>query len=119
MGFKNSKADNDLWYRDRGDHYEYLAGYVDDILIWSRDPEAIVRDIEEEFQLKNVGPPEYYLGGNVEYLDEHWTGENIGLGFSGRTYIENIVPKYEDLFNMKFKSTKTPMTENYHPEIHF
>ena len=81
MGFKNSRADNDLWYRDRGDHYEYLASYVDGILIWSNDPEAIVRHIETEFKLKNVGPTDYYLGGNVEYLDEHWTRENIGLGF--------------------------------------
>ena len=33
LGFKPLRYDPDLWYRDRGDHYEYLASYVDDILI--------------------------------------------------------------------------------------
>ena len=37
MGFKPSKADYDLWYRPAlsGDHYEYVATYVDDISAFS------------------------------------------------------------------------------------
>ena len=30
MGFKPSKADADIWMRKQGDHYEYIAVYVDD-----------------------------------------------------------------------------------------
>ena len=28
------------------------------------------KEIREDFQLKNVGPPDYYLGGNVEHMFE-------------------------------------------------
>ena len=79
MGFTSSKADTDLWYKDRGDHYEYIATYVDDLLIWSRKPTDIIKTFEEDFELKGVGIPEYYLGGNVEFLDEHWTKENVNM----------------------------------------
>ena len=37
FGYVPSKADPNLFYKDMGDHYEYIASYVDDILIWSRD----------------------------------------------------------------------------------
>ena len=35
LRFTPSKADPDLWYRDKGDHYEYVATYIDDLLIAS------------------------------------------------------------------------------------
>ena len=41
LGFRPSKADPDLYIRDKGDYYEYLATYVDDILIFSRQPMQI------------------------------------------------------------------------------
>ena len=34
MGFRPCHADSDLWMRDRGDHYEYIAAIVDDLLIF-------------------------------------------------------------------------------------
>eukprot|EP00957_Ditylum_brightwellii_P074778 5682832-Ditylum_brightwellii.AAC.1 len=40
IGFKPSEADPDLWMRDAGDHYEYAAKYIDDILIMSKDSKA-------------------------------------------------------------------------------
>ena len=33
LGFKKTKYDPDLWILDKSSHYEYLATYVDDILI--------------------------------------------------------------------------------------
>ena len=50
MGFKPSKADYDLWYRIAacGDHYEYVATYVDDILVFSWDPMAIINEIQKD-----------------------------------------------------------------------
>lgn len=35
MGFKASKAELDIWMRKAGDHYEYIAQYVDDLAIAS------------------------------------------------------------------------------------
>jgi hypothetical protein len=117
MGFKPSKADSNLWIRDKGEYYELIACYVDDLLIWSKDIKPILDKIKENFDLKNVGQPEYYLGGNIEYMNKHWTREGINMGFSGRTYIENLTPKFEKLFNMIFKTVKTPMATEYHPEV--
>ena len=72
LGFQPSQADADLWYKDMGDHYEYLARYVDDILVWSKDPMKIMSELQKVYTLKGVGTPEYYLGGNVEELGPEW-----------------------------------------------
>jgi hypothetical protein len=68
LGFKKNKHDFDLWMVNKSSHYEYLATYVDDILIWSKDPLAIIMSLEKNDMLKSVGIPEYYLVGNVEFL---------------------------------------------------
>ena len=64
MGFTPSRAEPDIWMRARGDHYEYIAVYVDDLAIASRDPEAIVKLLVEKnkFKLKGTGPISYHLG---------------------------------------------------------
>jgi hypothetical protein len=43
LGFKNTKHDPDSWMVDKSYHYEYLATYVDDILIWSKDPMTVIK----------------------------------------------------------------------------
>ena len=77
MGFKPSKADFDLWMRDRGDHWEFVACYVDDLLVFSKDPMAIIEEIRKEYQLKGVGIPEYYLGGDVEMVEDQLTTKDV------------------------------------------
>jgi hypothetical protein len=37
--------------------YEYLATYVDDILIWSKDPMAIIKALDKIYMLKIVAIP--------------------------------------------------------------
>ena len=53
-----------------GDHYEYLASYVDNILVWSRDPMHTMDLLMAKYTMKGVQIPEYYLGGNVEQTGE-------------------------------------------------
>ena len=92
LGFNPSKADPDLWYRDKGDHYEYVATYIDDLLIASRNPESIVQAMEERYILKRVGVPSYYLGGDViqgHTLDE-WKPESIDWILASKTYDQKI-----------------------------
>jgi hypothetical protein len=36
---------------DNSSHYEYLAIYVDDILIWSKDPMAVIKSSEKTYML--------------------------------------------------------------------
>jgi hypothetical protein len=117
LGFKKIKHDPDLWMVGKSSHYEYLATYVDDILIWSKDPMAVIKSLENTYMLKNVGIPEYYLGRNVEFLGEAWKNQGLGLVIPTKTYIQNAIAKYEGLFGKEFKPIKTPMSEGYHPEV--
>ena len=57
--------------RDKGDHYEYIARYVDDLAIASKDPQKIIDALTEtyKFKLKGTGPLKYHLGLNY-YRDE-------------------------------------------------
>jgi hypothetical protein len=95
---------------DKSSHYEYLATYVDDILIWSKDPMAVIKALKKTYMLKVVGIPEYYLGGNVEFLVEAWNNQGLGLTLSAKTYIQNVIPKFEGLFGKEFKPIKTLMS---------
>ena len=117
LGFHQSRADANFWIRDQGEHYEYLASFVDDVLVWSKDPMAVMDALKDVYTMKGVGIPEYYLGGDVEQLDEHWNKEYISLAFSGQTYIKNVIPRFESMFHQSFKAVKTPMAEDFHPEI--
>jgi hypothetical protein len=92
LGFQKTKHDPDLWMIDKTSHYEYLATHADDILIWSNDPMSVIKSLEKIYLLKNVGIPEYYLGGNVEFLGDAWKNQGLRLAISARTYIQNVIP---------------------------
>jgi hypothetical protein len=117
LGFKKTKHDPDLWMVEKSSHYEYLATYVDDILIWSKDSMEVIKSLEKTYMLKIVDIPEYYLGGNVEFLGETWKNQALRLALSAKTYIQNVILKFEGLFGKEFRVIKTPMSEAYHPEV--
>jgi hypothetical protein len=75
LGFKKTEHDPGLCMMNNSSHYEYLATYVDEILIWSKDPMVVIKSLEKTYILKSVGIPEYYLGGNVEFLGETWKNQ--------------------------------------------
>jgi hypothetical protein len=97
--------------------YEYLATYVGDILVWSKDPMGVIKSLEKIYLLKNVGTPEYYLGGNVEFLGETWKNQGLQLAISVKTYIHNVIPKFEGLFSKELKPMKTPMSKGNYPGV--
>jgi hypothetical protein len=78
---------------------------------------AVIKSLEKTYMLKSVGIPEYYLGRNVEFLGEACKNQGLGLALSEKTYIQNVIPKFEGLFGKEFKPIKTPMSEGYHPEV--
>jgi hypothetical protein len=119
LGFRPSKADLDLWMRKKEDgSYEYLASYVDDIIVISTDPMSIIEKLKETYILKGVGTPEYYLGGNFHQLkDPALNGIHIKTALSAKTYIGNSVEKFERMFEHPMRESKYPMAEGYHPEL--
>jgi hypothetical protein len=88
---------------DKSSHNEYLALYVDDIHIWIKDLIAFIKPLEKIYMLKSVGIPEYYLGGNVEFLGEAWKNQGLGLPLSEKINTKNVIPKFEGLFGKEFK----------------
>ena len=134
MSFKPCKAYHDLWYHDTGDHYDYVATYMDHILAFSKDPMSIITEIQTDYVLKDIGTSEYYLGGNFhttqsasiaevnddvkeQHLSSLWLKEYITTAFSAETYIKNSLERLENMIGKTFPTFNTPMAEGAHPEI--
>ena len=118
LGYKPTKVDADLWYKKVGDHYEYIARYVDDVICFSREPMKVMEKLQETYIMKGVGKPQYYLGGDVVELGQEWEPENITTAFSAETYINNCLPKLAKVCGInEFAKHKVPMSETYHPEL--
>ena len=69
LGYRPSKADTDFWIKECPDHYEYIATYVDDVLVYSKRPLDVIKALQEDYILKGIGIPRYYLGGDILQLD--------------------------------------------------
>ncbi|GBN79737.1 hypothetical protein AVEN_56089-1 [Araneus ventricosus] len=84
----------------------YIIVYVDDLLIAGKEEDIrkIIKELEEEYELKNLGEVNYYLGINIERTNER----NFALNQKNK--IEEIVEK----FNLKeAKPSNIPMDPNY------
>ena len=51
--------------KDAGDHYEYIATYVDHVLAFGRDPLELIEKLWCIYLLKEVKKLEYYIEGNI------------------------------------------------------
>ncbi|GBM89165.1 Retrovirus-related Pol polyprotein from transposon TNT 1-94 [Araneus ventricosus] len=105
-GFEQSKADPCLFKFANNGNPMYIIVYVDDLLIAGKEEDIrkIIKELEEEYELKNLGEVNYYLGINIERTKEG----NFALNQKNK--IEEIVEK----FNLKeAKPTNIPMDPNY------
>ena len=62
LGFTPTRADPNMWIRLHGSGYEYIAVYVDDVLVFSKWADAVMEKLQEIYKMKGVGRPELYLG---------------------------------------------------------
>ena len=88
MDFKPSKADPDWWLNDSGTHYEYIARYVDDILVFSKEPQELIKCLQVPYPLQGVGVPEYYFGGDFKIV-KRANGVEI-FTYCAETYNSNV-----------------------------
>jgi uncharacterized protein related to proFAR isomerase len=49
MGYRPSKTDPDLWMKKVGDHYEYIARFVDDVISFSKDPLKVMEELKQQY----------------------------------------------------------------------
>ena len=118
MGFFPSLAEHDIWMRHCGDHYEYVAVYVDDLLIASKDPNAIIKALTDKyhFKLKGTGPVTFHLG--CDYVRD----DDGVLCWEPKKYIERMSDAYANMFGNLPKCKpklvySSPLDKGDHPEL--
>jgi hypothetical protein len=65
LGFHASNADVSLFFYNKGDTTIFVLVYVDDIILASssdKATKALLKDLQEEFALKDLGNLHYFLG---------------------------------------------------------
>ena len=98
-----SKADPNVWMRDKGDHWEYLCVYVDDLMAIMKDPDKFFEELSKHYKLKGLGPPKYHLGGDF-FRDKDGT-----FGWGAQTYIQKMLVNYEIMFGSHPKEFTAPL----------
>jgi hypothetical protein len=113
MGFFPCKIETDIWIRETDGHYEYVAVYVDDIMIAAKQPVKIIHALETQykFKLKGVGPLKFHLGCDY-FRDDDGT-----LCFGPRKYIDKLIEQFETMFGTKPKEYTSPLEKGDHPEV--
>jgi Reverse transcriptase (RNA-dependent DNA polymerase) len=99
--------------RENDGLYEYIAVYVEDLLIAARDQGEITRvlEVSHKFKLKGFGPLTYHLG--CDYFHD----KDGTLCYGPRKYISKIMDQYENMFGCKPKEYTSPLEKGDHPEI--
>ena len=113
MGFIPSRAEPDIWMIDKGDHYEYIAVYVDDLLVVSRDPGSLIDVLlkKYKFKLKGTGPISYHLG------CDFFRDDDGNLCYAPRKYIEKMLANYQRIFGQMPRQVLSPLIKGDHPEL--
>jgi len=107
MGFIPSKAEHDIWMCDCGDHYEYIAVYVDDLLIASKDPSSIINTLSD----KGTGAVSFHLGCD-------WFRDDDGnLCYAPHQHIERVMDNYLRLFGKRPHKAHLPIVQGNHLEL--
>ena len=84
-----SKADTSLFYCHKKGHTLFVLVYVDDIIVASSSTaatHALLRDLQHEFALKDLGDLHYFLGIEVKRNQE-------GLVLSQQKYASDILSR--------------------------
>ena len=112
LGFHPTRADPDLWIKENKEHnkYEYIATYVDDLIVVAIDPMQYIDKIKNEYPIRNIEMnPEYYLGNNIEVRT------NNTIKISSAKYINEVIRKYESEHGT-LKKENVPAKPDDHPE---
>ena len=102
--------------KDCKTHYKYVATWVDDILVMSKELLKVIQEFKEagEYKLKGVSTPEYYLGGDLQQCKvENYTCYKT----HAKTYITCITDKIKKLMEWTLRSHMSPEDPNYSPEL--
>ena len=116
IGFQPSRADPCVWLRPnvKENHYEYIAIYVDDLLIAMKEPKTFIDILKSKYKLKikGDGPLTYHLG------CDYTTDPDGTLLATPRKYINKILDSFSKMYpDEKYINIKSPLDKNDHPEL--
>lgn len=129
MDFRPTQADADVYmrknFRNGGQpYYEYLLVYVDDILVVSHSPENVMKQIGNEFEIKNgeYGPLTSYLGAGVSKVqlgngEECWSIDSKKYVKAAIEVIRGLLAKDGRELKMTKPKHEGPLNINYEPEL--
>ena len=133
-GFQGSLADPDVWMRKARKpcgftYWEYLLAYVDDILIISHQPHAVIDALSQHVTFKpgSVEPPKSYLGADVFQITVHDGNGDTPVKqvwcMSAGEYVKRAIEEVERELAMEDsylpKRVETPLSSGYRPELDF
>jgi hypothetical protein len=109
MGFMSSRADPDVWLRCREDEsgYDYICTHVDD---FAKDPWPYMKKLQSMYVIRDVGPPQYYLGN--DFFRDASGRKYIGSS----TYVSEAITKLEAKIGVISKE-RSATIQGDHPEL--
>jgi len=128
-GFKSCLADPDVWMRPNvkpngTKYWEYVLCYVDDVLVISHDPKAVMEHFQSRYTLKpgSVGEPKEYLGTEIKKFDlPNSPDGKPRWAMSSDLYVKRALADVERELESAGSSLKkrvsTPMAMGYRPEV--
>ena len=117
MGFSPSKADPCVWLRKAkcATKYEYVAIYVDDLLIACDCASDFIHTLKKkhDLKIKGEGPLKTILG-----VITTWTHADGTLVAQTKKYISKILDSFHQMFpGESLPQVKSPLDKNDHPEL--
>jgi hypothetical protein len=75
---------------------------------------AVIKQLEKTYTLhvKECRHSRILLGRNVEFLGEAWKYQGSGLALSEKTYIQNIIPKFEVFLERNWSPSRHPWVKD-------
>ena len=132
-GFEPCKAEPDVWLRKATNKhgvqvYEYVAVYVDDLMMAMVNPKAFETLLREKykFKLKGTGPVTFHLGMEFsrgkadEDKDKHESAdayEQNMLTMSASRYLNRMFDEYRRHFGKSPTERQSPLEPGDHPEL--
>ena len=113
-GFTPCRAHTDVWIRRNGKVYEYIAVYVDDLLLIMKNPREYLDILVNvhKYKLKGDEPLSFNLGCDFG-RDPDGT-----LYYKPKKYIQKMVSTYEKMFpGETLKKQSSPLPSGDHPEL--
>ena len=123
LKFTSTQDDPDVWIRSAETHYDMVLVYVDDILIFAKEPKMTMDELGKFYELKpeSVCEPNIYLEADMEKVQ--LPSGKVEWAMGSKSYVKNDVKVVEALIaeddpEARLKSTaRNPFPSGYKPEL--